>query len=105
MDRGLGLTYELRHDSERAIEYYERALAITEEHGELLYRSYVLCWLATALWRHRDPARANRLLAQALRVSRTAKRPHEHEYVPTNTGVDCRGSRKCRACGRVYSRW
>ncbi|WP_433682084.1 protein kinase domain-containing protein [Nocardia sp. CA-119907] len=66
----LGLTYELRNDSPQAIEHYEHALAITENRGETINQTYVQLSLAIALWRQGDPARATRLLAQALRVSR-----------------------------------
>ncbi|MFD6392100.1 protein kinase [Nocardia sp. NPDC060259] len=67
----LGLTYQLRHDIDRAIECYEHALALADESGETIYRSYLLCSLAVALWRQGNPARATKLLGSALQVSRT----------------------------------
>ncbi|MGQ4596409.1 protein kinase domain-containing protein [Nocardia sp. R6R-6] len=67
----LGLSHALRGDTTRAIEHYERALRISENRGETMYRSYVQWALAIAVWRQGDPVRAARLLAQALRVSRT----------------------------------
>lgn len=66
----LGLTLELLDESEVAIEYYERALAVTEERGETVYRSYVLWALAIAVWRRDDRDRAARLLKEALRLGR-----------------------------------
>lgn len=66
----LGMTLELMNDTGRAIEYNERALAITEEHGETVYRSYVLWTLAVAAWKHGDGDRASLLLKQALRLGR-----------------------------------
>ncbi|WP_425540495.1 ATP-binding protein [Rhodococcus opacus] len=67
---GLGLTHELNNDPERAIECYERGLAITEAHGETVYRSYTLWALAVAVWRHGDRTRADQLLRRALHVGR-----------------------------------
>ncbi|MGQ4618551.1 protein kinase domain-containing protein [Nocardia sp. R7R-8] len=66
----LGLSHDLGENPQAAIEYYERALAITEAQGESVYRSYVQWSLAFASWRRGDSARANRLLRQALRSSR-----------------------------------
>ncbi len=66
----LGLTFEQLNETDRAIEYYERALAITEAHGETMYRSYVLWALAIATWRQGDHDRAARLLKQSLRLGR-----------------------------------
>ncbi|QYB00579.1 protein kinase (plasmid) [Rhodococcus sp. USK10] len=68
----LGVTHEILHDSERAIDCHERVLAITEAQGESVYRSYSLWALAVAVWRHGDSARAVRLLVQALKVDRLA---------------------------------
>ncbi|RYE41046.1 MAG: protein kinase [Hyphomicrobiales bacterium] len=67
---GLGMVHDLRDDAERAIECYERALAITEARGESVYRSYMRWTLAVAVWRHGDRPRAHRLLGQALRTDR-----------------------------------
>ncbi|TQM26412.1 protein kinase domain-containing protein [Nocardia bhagyanarayanae] len=67
----LGVAHELRHDFEKAVEYYEHALALADECGETLYRPYVLWSLAVLSWRQGDRARATRLLAESLRVSRT----------------------------------
>ncbi|MEV6388870.1 protein kinase domain-containing protein [Nocardia xishanensis] len=69
----LGLTHEFRDNTDRAVEYYEHALALTEEHGGTIFQSYVLWSLAFALWRRGDPGAATRLLAEALQLSRTLK--------------------------------
>jgi non-specific serine/threonine protein kinase/serine/threonine-protein kinase PknK len=66
----LGLTVEFLNDTGQAIEYYERALAITEECGETMYRSYSAWALAIAVWRRNDRERAARLLKEALRLGR-----------------------------------
>ncbi|MRH93488.1 protein kinase [Nocardia sp. SYP-A9097] len=67
----LGLTHELRHDTDSAVECYEHALAISEERGETMYRSYALWSLAIVSFRQGNLARATQLLAEALQVSRT----------------------------------
>ncbi|MFD6057414.1 protein kinase domain-containing protein [Rhodococcus wratislaviensis] len=67
---GLGMTHDLLNDTERAIECHQRVLAITEAHGESVYRSYSLWALAVAVWRLGDRARAVRLLGQALQIDR-----------------------------------
>ncbi|WP_213574197.1 protein kinase [Rhodococcus sp. USK13] len=66
----LGLTYEVLDDTERAIDCHEQVLAITEPRDEVVYRSYTLCALAVAVWRHGERSRAARLLGQALRLNR-----------------------------------
>ncbi|MDI9939206.1 protein kinase [Rhodococcus sp. IEGM 1351] len=66
----LGVTHETLNDTERAIECYERVLAITEANGESVYRSYSLWALGVAVWRHGEHARAVQLLVQALQVDR-----------------------------------
>ncbi|MFE5703281.1 protein kinase [Rhodococcus koreensis] len=66
----LGLAYDLLNDPVRAIECYERGLAITEARGETIYRAYTLWALAVAVWRHGDRTRADQLLRQALRAGR-----------------------------------
>ena len=66
----LGLTYALLDNSEKAIECYERGLAITETRGESGFRSYLLWVLAIVMWRNGNHPRATRLLGQALTASR-----------------------------------
>ncbi|MFC0446868.1 protein kinase domain-containing protein [Rhodococcus jostii] len=67
---GLGMVHDLLNDTERAIECHERVLAITEAHGESVYRSYSLWALAVAVWRLGDGRRAVRLVGQALQLDR-----------------------------------
>ncbi|WP_159918550.1 protein kinase domain-containing protein [Rhodococcus sp. WAY2] len=68
--QGLGFAYELLDHTERAIACYESALAVTEERGEAVHRSYLLWALAVVVWRHANTERANELLQQALRTAR-----------------------------------
>ncbi|MEV6362619.1 protein kinase domain-containing protein [Nocardia asteroides] len=67
----LGLAYELDQDHERATEVYRQALAITGEHGETVYRAYILWSLAVTEWHQGFTAQALDLLGAALRASRT----------------------------------
>ncbi|MFF0817591.1 LuxR C-terminal-related transcriptional regulator [Rhodococcus sp. NPDC003318] len=66
----LGLTLEFMTDSPRAIENYERALRITEGHGETNYQSYLVWGLAIARWNLGDHERPAELLKQALKLGR-----------------------------------
>ncbi|MGK2239136.1 MAG: serine/threonine-protein kinase PknK [Rhodococcus sp. (in: high G+C Gram-positive bacteria)] len=66
----LGLTCGLLQESARAIEYYEEILAITEAHGETMYRTYALWALAIAQWHKGEHGQAIRLLENALRLLR-----------------------------------
>ncbi|WP_209448814.1 protein kinase domain-containing protein [Rhodococcus qingshengii] len=66
----LGLSFELLNEHARAIECYEQILAITEAHGETMYRTYALWALAIAVWKQGDRDRAIRLLEKALRMLR-----------------------------------
>ncbi|GAA3131321.1 hypothetical protein GCM10020255_005150 [Rhodococcus baikonurensis] len=47
----LGMAFEMMNDAEPASEYNERALVITEAHGETVCRSYVLWTLAVTAWK------------------------------------------------------
>lgn len=67
---GLGVSFDLSNNTGKAIEYFECALAITEEHGEAMFRTYVLWALAVAMWRHGDRDRAARHLKEALTLGR-----------------------------------
>ncbi|WP_336879578.1 protein kinase domain-containing protein [Rhodococcus globerulus] len=66
----LGLALGLLNEDSRAIEWYERALMITETHEETMYRSYVQWALAISKWRQGDRERAAQLLKQALLLGR-----------------------------------
>ncbi|AWK72148.1 protein kinase [Rhodococcus oxybenzonivorans] len=72
----LGLAYQL-HDTEphRAIECYEEALAITNAHGESVYRAYALWAMAVAQWRLEEQSRAIELLEEGLRLARRVDDP------------------------------
>jgi hypothetical protein len=54
---------------EQALSSFEKALAITETHGDSVMRSKVLCSLGTARWLHGEPKRAEQLLLQGLQLS------------------------------------
>ncbi|MFC9358531.1 protein kinase [Rhodococcus sp. NPDC057014] len=72
----LGLTYELLDDDpRRAVDCYEEALAITDRHGESVYRAYVLWVMAVAQWRQGERRRATELLEEGLRLSRLVDDP------------------------------
>ncbi|AKE87973.1 protein kinase domain-containing protein [Rhodococcus aetherivorans] len=66
----LGVVFELLDETELAVECYERVLAMTEAHEEVVYRSYTLWALAIAVWRRGDHGHAVRLLGQALEACR-----------------------------------
>ncbi|WP_016883684.1 MULTISPECIES: protein kinase domain-containing protein [unclassified Rhodococcus (in: high G+C Gram-positive bacteria)] len=72
----LGLTYQLADtEPHRAIECYEQVLAITEAHGESVYRSYALWAMAVAQWRLGDQRRATDLLQEGVRLARLVDDP------------------------------
>ncbi|MFF0817249.1 protein kinase, partial [Rhodococcus sp. NPDC003318] len=54
---------------------YEEVLAITESHGEAVYRSQALCGIAVSSWRRGDRQRARRAVEQALRLIRPRRDP------------------------------
>ncbi|WP_433567374.1 protein kinase domain-containing protein [Nocardia sp. CA-151230] len=72
---GLGWVHEFREDSAAALSYHEQTLAITEFHGDAVYRSYALCDTAVAVWRQGDRDRALRLLRAGLRLIGQLKDP------------------------------
>ncbi|WP_213575254.1 protein kinase [Rhodococcus sp. USK13] len=72
----LGLTYLLADaEPHRAIECYEEVLAITEAHGESVYRSYALWAMAVAQWRLGAQSRVTKFLEQGLRLARLVDDP------------------------------
>jgi non-specific serine/threonine protein kinase len=72
----LGLTYLLADaEPHRAIECYEEVLAITEAHGESVYRSYALWAMAVAQWRLGAQSRVTEFLEQGLRLARLVDDP------------------------------
>ncbi|MDV6277920.1 protein kinase [Rhodococcus erythropolis] len=72
----LGVTYEVLGETDHAIACHERALTITESHGELGYRAYGLWALSIAVRHEGDRARAVKLLEQALRLIRQTNNPY-----------------------------
>ncbi|WP_430335477.1 ATP-binding protein [Rhodococcus sp. ACT016] len=65
---GLAMTCVALGEPAKAGEYTDEVLAITEAHGESLYRSYALCSRGLAIWNH-DPDQARPLFERALRLS------------------------------------
>ena len=71
----LGWVLEFRGDGAGALAWYERALAIAESHGELVYRTYALWAMGVANWREGDADRAIALLTQCLRMAQQVNDP------------------------------
>ncbi|WP_345342917.1 ATP-binding protein, partial [Rhodococcus olei] len=72
----LGWAHELQQDTARALKCHEKVLAITESHGESVYRSHALWGAAVAVWHEGDRDRALRLLQQGLALVRRRRDPH-----------------------------
>ncbi|MEV5835503.1 protein kinase [Nocardia sp. NPDC052112] len=70
---GLGWSHALQENNEEALSYHERALAITESHGDSVQRSYALWATAVAAWRRGESDRPLRLLRQELQLTRQLK--------------------------------
>lgn len=71
----LGLTYELQGETARAIECHRTVLAITEAHGEFVYRSYSQWALGVALFQEGEHREARVMLEQALGVIQRVGEP------------------------------
>lgn len=71
----LGVAHDLDDNFERAIACHEEVLAITEKHGESVYRSYSLLALGTAYFRQGDLESATHLVRQSLRLARLVDEP------------------------------
>ncbi|WP_327098161.1 protein kinase [Nocardia vinacea] len=71
----LGWAYSLQGDTGRAIECHEQILSITEACDESTFRSYALWGLGLAVWQQGQPARAQQLVEQALRINRRVRSP------------------------------
>jgi non-specific serine/threonine protein kinase len=67
---GLGLASGLLGDEAREVACHEEVLAITEPLGEILFRSYALCYLGVAVWSRGNFRRAAGLVEQSLRLKR-----------------------------------
>jgi non-specific serine/threonine protein kinase len=66
----LGWAQELRGESVTAMASYEAALALSESHGESMYRMLALLSMGAAKWRHGKGLHAIRLLRQSLELAR-----------------------------------
>ncbi|QSE90769.1 protein kinase [Rhodococcus pseudokoreensis] len=71
----LGWARELKQDTAGALECYEKILAITESHGESVWRSYALWSAAVAVWHQGERDQALDLLQQALVLVRRRRDP------------------------------
>ena len=66
----LGWAQELRGESEPAFDCYEKALALSERHGESMYRMLALLSIGAAKWRHGDADHAIPMLRRCLELAR-----------------------------------
>jgi predicted ATPase len=66
----LGWAQELRGESVTAMASYEAALALSESHGESMYRMLALVSMGAAKWRHGEGDHAIRLVRQSLELAR-----------------------------------
>jgi non-specific serine/threonine protein kinase len=66
----LGWAHELRGDLVQALAVNEKALALTESHGESVLRSYALWATGIAKWREGDRDTGAELLKRGLRLAR-----------------------------------
>lgn len=71
----LGLAHDLAGDTARAVACHEEVLAITEQHGECVYRSYSLWALGIVVFGAGDLDRAADLVSQSLRLARLVDEP------------------------------
>ncbi|MHA4850102.1 MULTISPECIES: protein kinase domain-containing protein [unclassified Rhodococcus (in: high G+C Gram-positive bacteria)] len=68
----LGMAYGLRGDIPRAMACHDRVIAMTDDLGESIYRSYSLWSMGVGVWQQGDSKRAARLLEDSLRLGRLA---------------------------------
>ncbi len=73
----LGWGLEFRGEIGRALLWQEKALALTESHGESVYREYALWSLGIGWWRHHKPDRAAELLNDALQLTYVVDDPRQ----------------------------
>jgi predicted ATPase len=66
----LGWAQELRGESVTAVASYEAALALSESHGESMYRMLALLSMGGAKWRHGESGNAVQLVRQSLELAR-----------------------------------
>jgi predicted ATPase len=65
----LGWARELRGESAIAMACYEAALALSQSHGESMYRMIALLSMGIAKWRHGEAPDAMRLIRQSLELT------------------------------------
>ena len=65
----LGWARELRGEPTAAIACYDVALALSESHGESMYRMIALLSMGTVKWRHGEATDAIRLVRQSLQLA------------------------------------
>jgi non-specific serine/threonine protein kinase len=66
----LGWAQELRGESVPAVACYEKALALSEFHGESMYRMLALVSMGGAMWRHGESDHAIQVVRQSLELAR-----------------------------------
>jgi predicted ATPase len=66
----LGWAQELRGQSGPALACYEQALALSQAHGESMYRMIALLSMGVATWRHGEPNDAILMIRQSLELAR-----------------------------------
>ena len=73
----LGWGLEFRGETTRALIWQEKALALSESHGESVYRGYALWSIGVGWWRHGDRDRAEQLLKECLRATHRVNDPRQ----------------------------
>lgn len=66
----LGWAHEMRGEQARALPWYEQTLALSESHGESVYRTNALWSIGVAKWRLGERDEAVRRLREALQLAR-----------------------------------
>jgi predicted ATPase/serine/threonine protein kinase len=66
----LGWAHEFRGEPVPAVVCYEEALALSQHHGESMYRMFALASMGVAKWLHGEPESAKQLLRQSLELAR-----------------------------------
>jgi hypothetical protein len=64
-----------RGDVDEALICHQKALALTEAHGESVYRMYALWSIGVAKWRHGERAEASQLLKHGLQLAHVINDP------------------------------
>lgn len=71
----LGWAHELLGELAEALPWYERALTLSESHGESVYRTNVLWSIGVAKWRMKDRDGAAQRLREGLQLARLTNDP------------------------------